>query len=131
MWRNTETRKSIKLTRSELNVFDQVEPKPSFDQQPHTNYHIMLPEPRDTGDTGSSPEEGKISWRRKWQLTPVFTPGKIPWTEETGGLQSMGSQRVRHNLVSEQTQEWTVNNLVFSESKKSEFVDAKIKYKCQ
>ena len=24
---------------------------------------------------------------------------KIPWTEEPGGLQSMGSQRVRHNLV--------------------------------
>ena len=23
---------------------------------------------------------------------------KIPWTEETGGLQSMGSLRVRHNL---------------------------------
>ena len=22
---------------------------------------------------------------------------RIPWTEETGGLQSMGSQRVRHN----------------------------------
>ena len=22
---------------------------------------------------------------------------KIPWTKETGGLQSMGSQRVRHN----------------------------------
>ena len=22
---------------------------------------------------------------------------KIPWTEEAGGLQSMGSQRVRHN----------------------------------
>ena len=22
---------------------------------------------------------------------------KIPWTEELGGLQSMGSQRVRHN----------------------------------
>ena len=25
--------------------------------------------------------------RRKWQLTPVFLPGKIPWTEEPGGLQ--------------------------------------------
>ena len=25
--------------------------------------------------------------------------GKIPWTEEPGGLQSMGSQRVRHNEV--------------------------------
>ena len=24
------------------------------------------------------------------------------WTEEPGGLQSMGSQRVRHNLVTEQ-----------------------------
>ena len=25
--------------------------------------------------------------------------GRIPWTEEPGGLQSMGSQRVRHNWV--------------------------------
>ena len=24
---------------------------------------------------------------------------KIPWTEEAGGLQSMGTQRVRYNLV--------------------------------
>ena len=30
--------------------------------------------------------------------TPVFLPGqKSPWTEEPGGLQSMGSQRVGHN----------------------------------
>ena len=27
---------------------------------------------------------------------------KIQWTEETGRLQSMGSQRVRHNLVTKQ-----------------------------
>ena len=26
--------------------------------------------------------------------TPVFLPGESPWTEEPGGLQSMGSQRV-------------------------------------
>ena len=26
---------------------------------------------------------------------------KFPWMEEPGGLQSMGSQRVRHNLASE------------------------------
>ena len=25
------------------------------------------------------------------------TLGKTPWTEEPGGLQSMGSQRVRHD----------------------------------
>ena len=27
---------------------------------------------------------------------------RIPWTEEPGGLQSMGLQRVRHNLVDSQ-----------------------------
>ena len=31
-------------------------------------------------------------WRRKWQPIPVFFPGKFPWTEEPGGLQSMGLQ---------------------------------------
>ena len=29
--------------------------------------------------------------------TPVFLPGESPWAEEPGGLQFMGSQRVRHN----------------------------------
>ena len=27
---------------------------------------------------------------------------RIPWTEEPGGLQSMGSQKVRHALVTKQ-----------------------------
>ena len=27
---------------------------------------------------------------------------EIPWTEEPGGLQSMGSQRVGHNLATKQ-----------------------------
>ena len=27
---------------------------------------------------------------------------RIPWTEEPGGLQSMGSQRVRYDLATEQ-----------------------------
>ena len=30
---------------------------------------------------------------------------KTPWTEELGGLQSMGSQIVRHNLATEQQQQ--------------------------
>ena len=34
---------------------------------------------------------------KKWQPTPAFLPGESPWTEELGGLQSMGSQRVGHN----------------------------------
>ena len=40
---------------------------------------------------------GKVPWRRAWQPTPVFLPGESLWTEEPGGLQPMGSQRVRHN----------------------------------
>ena len=35
-------------------------------------------------------------WRRKWQPSPIFLPG-IPWTEEPGGLQYMGLQRVGYN----------------------------------
>ena len=52
----------------------------------------------DTGDVGSIPGLGKIPWRRIWQPSPVFLPGKImPWTEKPGGLQFMGSQRVGHD----------------------------------
>ena len=39
------------------------------------------------------------TYRRKWQPTPVFLPGESPWTEVSGGLQSMGSQRVGHDCV--------------------------------
>ena len=47
-----------------------------------------------SGDLGSIPglEGGRV-----WQLTPHFLPGKSPWTEEPGGLQSMGLQRVRRD----------------------------------
>ena len=31
------------------------------------------------------------------QPTPGFLPGESPWTEKPGGLQSVGSQRVRHD----------------------------------
>ena len=43
----------------------------------------------------------KIPWSKKWQPTPVFLPEKIPWTEEPGGLQSVGSQRVAHGRATE------------------------------
>ena len=32
----------------------------------------------------------------QWQPTSVFLPGKILWTAEPGGLQSIRSQRVGH-----------------------------------
>ena len=48
------------------------------------------------------PWVGKIPWRRAWQPTPVMLPGESLWTEEPGGLQSMGSQRAGHDLGTEQ-----------------------------
>ena len=45
----------------------------------------------------------KIPWRRKWKPTAVSLLEKIPWTEEPGWLQSMGSQRVRHNWATGHT----------------------------
>ena len=35
---------------------------------------------------------GKIHWGRAWQSTPVVLPGESPWTEDPGGLQSLGSK---------------------------------------
>ena len=53
-----------------------------------------------TGDLGFfDPCVGKIAWRGAWQPPPVFWPGKSSWTEEPGGLQSVGSQRVGHGLA--------------------------------
>ena len=42
------------------------------------------------------PFVGKILWRRKPLPTAAFLPGKSPWTEEPGGLQSWG-HRVRYD----------------------------------
>ena len=47
---------------------------------------------------------GKNPWRRKWQPTPVFLPGKSRG-EEPGWLESMGSQRVEHALATKQQQQ--------------------------
>ena len=49
----------------------------------------------DKGDTGSIPELGRLpeGGMAAHSSSPA---GKIPWTEEPGGLQPKGSQRVRH-----------------------------------
>ena len=39
----------------------------------------------------------KIPWRRKMANHSSILVWKIPWTEEPGRLQSMGSPRVEHD----------------------------------
>ena len=48
-------------------------------------------------ETWFDPWVRKIPWRRAWQPTLLFSPGESPWTQEAGGLQYMGSQRVGHD----------------------------------
>ena len=48
------------------------------------------------GDPGSIPELGR-SLEKEMEIHSSTLAWKIPWTEEPGRLQSMGSQRVGHN----------------------------------
>ena len=48
--------------------------------------------PAHAGDMGLIPGLGRSSGGGQWQPTPVFLPGESAWTEEPGGLQSVGSQ---------------------------------------
>ena len=41
----------------------------------------------------------KHPWRKKWQATPVFLPGKSHGQRSLVGLQPMGLQRTRHYLA--------------------------------
>ena len=56
---------------------------------------------QETKRHGFDPWVRKIPWRRAWQTTPVFLPGESPRTEEPGGLQPMGSQRVGHDWATD------------------------------
>ena len=47
----------------------------------------------------------KSPWRREWLPTPVFLPEKSPWTEESGGLQFVRSQRIVYDSAAKQQPE--------------------------
>ena len=55
-------------------------------------------------ETWFNPWIEKIPWRRAWQPISVFLPGESQWTEKPGELQSVGSQRVRHDWVTKHSQ---------------------------
>ena len=51
---------------------------------------------------GFHPWVGKIPLEEEMVTHSSVAAWKIPWTEEPGGLQSPGSQRVRHDSATEQ-----------------------------
>ena len=56
----------------------------------------------ETENRGWSPGSGKIPGGGHSNQGYSNIPWKIPWTEEPGGLQSMGSQRVTGTLYKNQ-----------------------------
>ena len=53
------------------------------------------------------PWVGKIPWRREWQPTPVFLPGKSHGQRSLAGYSQWGCKRVRHHLGTKQQQQYT------------------------
>ena len=51
---------------------------------------------------GFNPRVRKIPWRRKWQPTPVFLPGKFHGQRNLVGYNPWGHKRVGHNLATKQ-----------------------------
>ena len=54
--------------------------------------------PAHAGDAGSIPGQEDLQEEEMATRSSILA-WEIPWTEEPGGLQSMGSQRLRHDLV--------------------------------
>ena len=65
--------------------------------------------PANAGDMGSI-LVGKTPWRRKWQSTPVFLPGKSHRQRRLAGYCPWSHKRVRHNLVTKQQQIYNKNS---------------------
>ena len=66
--------------------------------------------PGDSAVKNPSAEEGEVSLitgqedpLKKIATDSSFLAWEIPWTEEPGELQSMGSQSVKHDLVTQRT----------------------------
>ena len=52
------------------------------------------------------------SLEKEMETHSIILAWKIPWTEEPGGLQSMGLQRVEHDLATKQQQTLHVLSLL-------------------
>ena len=66
------------------------------------------------GDLGSVPGSGRSPGGGNGGPSSILA-WEIPWTEEPGGLESMGSQRVGHNLATEKQLQQVVSRALRNE----------------
>ena len=74
--------------------------------------------PANAGNAGSIPGLGKSLGKGRATGSSILA-WRIPWTEEAGRLQSMGSQRVGHDLVTKQQQKAQNNSHILPYSYRS------------
>ena len=60
---------------------------------------------------------GKIPWRRKWQPTPRFLPGKFHGQRSLAGYNPWGYKRVRHDLATKQHNLCNIVNQLYFKKK--------------
>ena len=58
--------------------------------------------PANAGDADSILGSGRFPWRKKWQPTPVFLPGKSHGQSSVAGYSPWRHKRVRHDLETNQ-----------------------------
>ena len=58
---------------------------------------VVKNSPANVGDSGLDTWVGQIPWRRKWQPTAVFLPGKSPGEKSLAGYSPWGPKRVGHS----------------------------------
>ena len=64
----------------------------------------------EAGDLGLIPRSGRSPGERNGNPF-LYSCWEIPWTEEPGRLQSMGSKRIRHDLAAKQQQQYNIQIL--------------------
>ena len=72
------------------------------------------------GDSGSIPRLAKISWRRKWPLTPVFLPGEFHEQRSLVGYTPWGCKELVMT-------EWLTLSVSFRHSKKNREKHSRLK----
>ena len=66
---------------------------------------------REAGDVSLITGPGRFLWRRKWQSTPVFSPGKFHGQRSLAGYSPWGCKRVGYDLV---TKQWQITTRVLT-----------------
>ena len=66
-----------------------------------------------TGEAGSIPWGGEIPWRKAWQPTPVFLPGKSHGQRNLTGYSLWGRKRIEQDWESEHITHCAIQRTLF------------------